>query len=335
MGSVIRSTFPDPAGRAPAAAVVELACRAPSLENSQSWHWRITDAGIELYADRGRRVVDADSVGRNLMISCGCALHHAQVAARGLGWHPHVVRRPDPDDRDLLARIELERTRLDHTSRVELEALLQRRTDRRRFTTWPIDLARLEMLREVARAWGGDAEVVLDLVTGLRVERLVARARQAQVVRALPTRAPTTGAAWASPGTERDVLGTDALLVLVGARDDEAAWLASGEALGALWLKATIDGLSVLPLGQVLDVPETRMALQHDVLRDGGLPHLLLRVGWQQLGQDPGGRTTRRALSDVLRDVRSEQEAGRPGPVGDQGPSSSGPAAVGRTSRRP
>ena len=41
------------------------------------------------------------------MISCGVALHHAQVAADALGWSATVTRLPEPDQPDLLARLVL------------------------------------------------------------------------------------------------------------------------------------------------------------------------------------------------------------------------------------
>ena len=65
---------------------VELACRAPSVHNTQPWAWRLRPDGVDLYADHQRRLSVADPVGRELTISCGAALHHFQVAARAMGW---------------------------------------------------------------------------------------------------------------------------------------------------------------------------------------------------------------------------------------------------------
>ena len=60
--------------RALALRVIELACRAPSVHNSQPWHWRVVDdATIELYADRRRQLQVSDPIGRNLALSCGVA----------------------------------------------------------------------------------------------------------------------------------------------------------------------------------------------------------------------------------------------------------------------
>ena len=82
--------------------------------------------------------------------------------------------------------------------------------------------------------------------------------------------------------------------------DDPQAWLRAGEALGQLWLHAMNDGLSVVPLSQVVEVDETRSALHHEVL--GGLlhPQLLVRIGWQEIARSTLPRTPRRPLDEVL-----------------------------------
>ncbi len=86
--------------------IVEVASKAPSVHNTQPWRWRGGGHTLELYADRTRQLARTDPLGRNLTISCGAALHHAQVAAGALGWGPAVIRHPDPDRPDLLARMD-------------------------------------------------------------------------------------------------------------------------------------------------------------------------------------------------------------------------------------
>ena len=77
--------------RAVVRAVVELACRAPSVHNTQPWIWRTTPYGVDLLADESRHLAVSDPTGRNMVISCGCALHHAQVVAAALGWETRVA----------------------------------------------------------------------------------------------------------------------------------------------------------------------------------------------------------------------------------------------------
>ena len=44
-------------------------------------------------------------------------------------------------------------------------------------------------------------------------------------------------------------------MIICTALDDQRGWLASGQVLSALWLRATRDGLSLVPLSQVVEVP--------------------------------------------------------------------------------
>ena len=88
--------------------MVELACRAPSVHNTQPWRWRARESTVDLFADYTRQLVYADPTRRDLMISCGAALHHLQVAAAGLGWAARVTRFPDPSEERHVATIALE-----------------------------------------------------------------------------------------------------------------------------------------------------------------------------------------------------------------------------------
>ena len=307
--------------------VVELACRAPSTHNSQPWRWSIGADTIELYADPARRLERADPDGRNLMLSCGAALHHAQVAARGLGWAPVVERLPDRDRPDLLARLTLLPHHREQGDLAGLRLLELRRTDRRRFTSWPVSAERLAALGASVAAWACTAVPVTDVVARVQVEHLMSRAHLAQAqdpdVAAEHRRWMDRGATEGIPGelipaagavpsrrqrfengrleeTGREVEGGDGLLVLASPTDSPLDRLRAGEGLSALWLAATQDGLSVVPLSQVVEVAETREALRRDVLDGDAVPQLLLRVGWQAISRAELPRSLRRPVADVL-----------------------------------
>ena len=257
--------------------VIELAGRAPSVENSQPWRWRRTAAGLELHVDGRRRLPGRDPSGRNAVISCGAALHHVQVAAAALGWGTEVDRVPDRSGASLLARIELHPAPPPGHAEADLRAIAERCTDRRRFTSWPVPAEPLHRLAHIASAHGTEAAPLLGVTERFRAELLVSRAGE-------------------SEGTEV----SDGLIVLSGASDDAAAWLSAGEGLSALWLAATDEGLSVVPLSEVVDVPETRRALQHEVLAGRSHPLLLVRIGWQEISRSQLPRTERRPVEDVL-----------------------------------
>ena len=93
---------------------------------------------------------------------------------------------------------------------------------------------------------------------------------------------------------------SDGLVAICTGHDDQAAWLRAGQTLSALWLHATRAGLSIVPLSQVIEVPETRGALHEDVFAGMAHPQLLLRVGWQEIARTTLPRTPRRPLDEVL-----------------------------------
>lgn len=307
--------------------IVELACRAPSVNNTQPWGWRLRPDGVDLFADHQRRLPVADPGGRELHISCGAALHHVQVAARALGWASTVRRFPDPVSPALLAQVRLLPAHPPRQAAGDLAAIADRCTDRRRFTSWPVLDERLERLAATARDQETGAVALTEVAERFRVELLVSRALQVQArdaelaaererwldrpgdgvpTTALPDRPPAEQSyrsrfglgSLEDPG--RDVEGGDALIVLYGERDDREAWLRCGEGLSALWLHAARTGLSVVPLTTVVEVSETRNALRHEVLGGLGEPQLLVRVGWQAIGRSQLVRSPRRRLADVL-----------------------------------
>ena len=265
--------------------MVELACLAPSIHNTQPWAWRLSGVEAWLYADLDRQLRVEDPQGRNLVISCGAALHHFQLAARALGWSADVERIPDPDNLTALAHVRLRRDpRPDQVG--VLDALRTRCTDRRRFTSWPVPPERLETLCEEARDREAAAVPVLDLAARFRIEQTVRQTLE------LPDRDPQD--------IRPEVESSDGLIVLGGVAEDRLSWLRTGEALSALWIRATRTGLSVVPLSEPLDLPSIRTELRTQ-LANAFEPHLLVRVGWQAIGRSELPSTPRRPVDQVLR----------------------------------
>jgi len=309
--------------------IVETASRAPSVHNTQPWRWRGGPRTLELFADRTHQLTETDPEGRNLTISCGAALHHAQAVAGALGWSTRVARLPDPARPDLLAAIELAPGTASPTARETLAAIDARRTDRRRFNTWPVPEERQAHLARIANQWGARAVALTDESERYIAERLVRRAAELQLqdsaaraeqqqwqrrgagdgvpAGALPEPADRAGAhphrfeeaAWEDhPGP--DVEASDGLIVLFDTRDDAAAWLRAGEGLSAMWLAAEEGGLSLVPLSQVIEVDETRRAFQVEVLGSLAHPLLLVRVGWRPTASTSLAPTPRRPVPEVL-----------------------------------
>lgn len=272
--------------------IVELACGAPSVRNSQPWLWRLGEHRIELHADMSRRLTASDPRGRGVVLSCGAALHHARVAAAALGLPAQVELAPDLDEPSHLATLHLSPAEPDLRAAADLALLAERWTDRRRFTSWPVPDARLAALAATVTTPGAQVMPLVDLSSRLRVELLVHRALDRQELRERRPRSDSL----ADEGVE----GSDGVLLLLTERDEPHAWLAAGSALGEVWTAATGDGLSLVPLSAVVEDEDTRAELHREVLGALAEPQLVLRIGWQQIGRSERRRTTRRPVDDVL-----------------------------------
>ena len=68
------------------------------MHNTQPWLWRIGPGTVELHADWTRHLPATDPDRRDVLLSCGAALHHLQVALAARGTAAQVNRLPDPED---------------------------------------------------------------------------------------------------------------------------------------------------------------------------------------------------------------------------------------------
>jgi hypothetical protein len=73
---------------------VERASLAPSIHNTQPWRFVVQSDALELRADNERQLRALDPTGRQLVISCGCALFNARVGLADRAVQ--VDRIPDP-----------------------------------------------------------------------------------------------------------------------------------------------------------------------------------------------------------------------------------------------
>jgi hypothetical protein len=304
--------------------------RAPSVFNTQPWSWRIDGDTMELYADRSRQLDGADPDGRLLLISCGAALHHARTALAAAGWTAEVDRLPGDGHPDLLARIRLgAAVPPDPRARRMVAAIIRRHTDRRAFGDRVVAEETLTRLRRLVESEGAYLHVVpRDDVPMLAIttERAANAAhedpaRHAELIRW------TNRPAWVGDGVPpatavqpalrrvpvRDFApagdpglaageGVDkgaAYVILFGLTDLPADLLRGGEALSALLLLATAEGLATAPLSEAVEVSWSRHLLR-GLLSGIGEPYLAVRLGYSESRQ-PVPAAPRRAPADVIK----------------------------------
>jgi nitroreductase len=296
-------------------AVLDKAARAslhaPSVFNTQPWNWHITGDTLELSADTTRRLDTTDPDGRLLLISCGTALHHARTALAAAGFAAAVDLLPDPDRPDLLARIQLgAAVPPDPEAQRMAAAIPRRRTDRRAFGDRRVSETMLTRLRRFVESEGAYLHVVPeDQVPMLAVstERAAGAEHNDPAYRAeldLWTNRPQWRGDGVPPTTAvepalrrvgvRDFVPTGATagltaddgvdqgaayVIVFGTGDQPADLLRGGEAVSALLLLATAEGLATAPLSEAVEVTWPRHLLR-GLLSDLGEPYLVVRLGY-------------------------------------------------------
>lgn len=313
-------------------AAVRYAVRAPSSHNSQPWQFRIRNADLELRADRSRGLPVVDPDDRELMISCGSALFILRLALRHFGSTPLVERLPDAADPDLLARVRIseawERTAADEAL---FHAIAARHTNRLPCVDRALPEHLPDALEAAAREEGAWLHVFRTAAARSAVADLIAEGDRSQMA---DKRFRRELAAWLRPNRstrpdglpgysmglgdvmsaagplvvrtfdvgrgvaarDRDLATGSPMLALLGTRRDTPGdWLAAGEGVAHVLLRAQVDGVSASFLNQPIEVPELRPRLQCVAGRDG-FPQLLLRLGFAP----PVPATPRRPVSEVL-----------------------------------
>jgi nitroreductase len=310
---------------------VGLACRAPSIHNSQPWRWIADGPTLHLFADTGRLISAADPQGREITLSCGAALDHLTVAMSAAGWETTVTRFPDPDKPLHLATIGFRPASDDgkDARQVRADAILRRRTDRRPFGP-PGDWARFEVLmRQAVIPYHVMCDVVLDDARPRLAEasRLTLQIREndpsyeaelqwwtspfvadegvPQSALVSAAQAALVDVARDFPTTAKDQRavnsGVDQSKIIVLSTHHEDARLdvlRCGEALSALLLECTVAGLASCTLTHLTELAPSREIVR-ELTGQHGLPQLLVRVG-QPPVEDRAAPTPRRPLGDVF-----------------------------------
>ena len=115
-----------------------LACRAPSLHNSQPWRWVLEGNAVQLFVDKDRVLYATDHSGREALLGCGAVLDHFRVAMAAAGWVANVDRFPNPNNLLLLASVDFSPMEFVTEAIVAVrKRSLLRRTDRLPFAEPP------------------------------------------------------------------------------------------------------------------------------------------------------------------------------------------------------
>ena len=307
---------------------------APSVHNTQPWRFVLSGDTLEIHADPARRLQVLDPVGRQMLISCGCALFNARVSVAASGLHAEVERMPDPTRPNLLARVRAVAVSGEAGPGPDVLAMLDesidsRRTNRRRFSDETVPSWIIDAVVSAAAAEGAELIEITRpedrLTLAIEAQRADAQENADPAYRAelrvwtsndplrddgVPTSAIPYGAAGGHddiPVREFDTTGAgelptetrsgmnQCLLMLGTATDSRDAWVQAGEGLEHALLEIARHGYAVSPITQLIELPNTRAMVRRE-LRMVMQPHVLLRVG--RAPATPA--TRRRRLVDML-----------------------------------
>ena len=285
---------------------------APSIHNTQPWHFVVRPDVLELHAINDRQLRALDPTGRQMVISCGCALFNAR-AALAADRVLQIDRLPDAAQPDFLARVTMVDKPAPWTPLVRLDPQIDRRhTNRRDFFEENVPP---DVIYELTTAAEQEDASLVQIV---EPEQKLAAAQLSQEAEAIQNADPryraeletwtttdlhrTDGVpVYAIPHTDErsepeslvrnfDVAGkgwlprlkqsslNHCLMVLGMAESNRLAWLRGGEALQRILLEATRLDYVVSIASQVVEVGSTRDRLREELGLDFH-PLLLMRIG--------------------------------------------------------
>lgn len=297
---------------------------------------------MDLYADRSRALPVVDPQDRELIISCGVALGHLQVALRRFGYAGNVQTLPDPANRDLLARIRLGEIHIPDANDERLfQSLFARHTNRGSFHKQRVPVKMLATMQKIVTPYDVWLRVVAEGEKREALARLITKADADQLAdsrfrwelsnwtrkRANQCPPPHDGIPWDSLGMpgliadvgpflvrtfdtaalfsarDRQLTINSPLLIVLGTTDDTPQfWLQTGQALSELLLITTAEGLAASFLNAPIEVAELRSRVCEQI-GAAGHPQLILRLGYSE----PAAPTPRRPLSEIIENTERDE----------------------------
>jgi nitroreductase len=312
--------------------LIGYAALAPSSHNSQPWLFRLGHHRLELHADRSRACPVVDPENRELVMSCGCALFHLLTAMTHFGCLGEVEILPQSTNPDLLARVSLGfQGAVTPESSLLLHAIPKRRTNRQPFRDEPIPASLLQALASAANrqsAWLRFAidpeskQAIADLVAEGDLRQWSNPAFRIELAKwVLPNHTPrkdgipgyaqglddlmscmaplvvrTFDMGNGQAAKNHEVATESPALAVLGTKGDTPRdWLAAGQALANVLLRARVEDVWASFLNQPIELPDLRQQLARQA-GNLGFPQAILRLGFG----DEVKPTPRRPVDAVL-----------------------------------
>jgi len=307
---------------------------APSAHNTQPWRFTAQSNQIDIYVDWDRHLPISDPTHRQLLVSIGCAIANAKVAAHYWGYEAEVTYFPAGQTNDApVAQLILKSSRSkNQLSLAELfSAIEARRTDRALYDSQPLTDAERAAITKDA-----DSSVLL-LENNSAIKQIAALTEEATVktlsrddfreelshwVRSNWSDRPDGMPGYAmgmpppvslvssfivrhmpihkqeGPKTRQQISSSSVVAIIATDSESPADSLRAGEALETLWLRATAAGLAVAPLVATVEAGEPIRQRLMRIANTKKYPQSVLRIGHGSAV--PLRATPRRNVEDCL-----------------------------------
>jgi hypothetical protein len=294
--------------------LLRYAVLAPSSHNAQPWTFRITDEGVEVLADAGRRLPFADPHDRELRLGLGAALANLRVAAAHFGYETSVLYQPRAEESLPVALVAMRETSSPDRELARLfPSIARRHTNRQPFQPKAIEEDALSSICDFIEQYGDIIRFVVPHDRA-RIAELVAdgdrqllshdsyRNELADWMRPNESSAADgmCGDGFGIPGPlsalgpwmvrridfggsiaehDRSLAESAAGIVVITSEDDTPSLVRAGEVLEYFLLLLTSHGIQYSFLNQPVEVDGLRGQLW-SMLRSSRPPQLILRIGY-------------------------------------------------------
>lgn len=304
--------------------LIRYAALAPSCHNTQPWRFVIEGSSIVVFPDKSRWLTVADPDQRELYISLGCAIENLLVAAEYFGFSHQVEYVAGMDDSGSAARIRMEPYGWPSAFRplAYFHSIPVRRTNHNTYDGVPIPEQELEKLKSCCIDPEISLLTVTDMPTKRHIDDLVIRSDAALFANPafrdelgywmgqgiygsswLMSKLSQISVTLVNPSgrvAQRDsdvLLSSPVFAALLSEHNDHATHIRVGQAFERIYLACTSLGISLQPMSQVIQTPDTKWELARMFKLVDQHIQQTFRLGF---GPVEHNHTPRRPMAEVL-----------------------------------
>jgi nitroreductase len=304
--------------------LLRYAILAPSSHNTQPWKFSVGEDEIQVLVDRTRRLKVADPDQRELYISVGCALENLLIAAEHFGYGHQVAYLPEPANEELAATVKF----MPHgepspfREPALFEAISSRHTNRKIYEERPIPQSDLQHLQNRCVEEGIWLHMTDDLEIKRKADELIIRGDAVQFsdpafreelgywigqgllgtpwLMSKMAQLTVTYMNMSKGQAKKDsevLMSAPVLAALSSEVNNRESQVKVGQVFERVCLAATILGIRVHPMSQILEIPELKTEVGKLIPKSDVFPLHTFRLGY---AEQEKGHTPRRPLEEVL-----------------------------------